>query len=166
MTAAEVRVESSAQMQAVGARLAGVLRPGDLVLLTGDLGAGKTTLTQGIGAGLGVWGPITSPTFVIAREHPSLRGQGPTLVHADAYRLGDVAELDDLDLDTSTADAVTVVEWGAGVAERLSSDRLEVSITRGGGEATDSADTRLVRVVPVGRRWAGVRLQSVLSGGQ
>ena len=163
MTQAEVHVRSAAQMQAVGAQLAGVLRPGDLVLLTGDLGAGKTTLTQGIAAGLGVRGPITSPTFVIAREHPSLR-QGPPLVHADAYRLGGVAELDDLDLDTPAADAVTVVEWGEGVAEGLSTDRLEVSITRGRGEASDHADARRLRVVAVGRRWAGVGLQSVLSG--
>ena len=86
---------------------------GDLVILSGDLGAGKTTLTQGIGAGLGVRGEITSPTFVIARVHPSLVG-GPPLVHVDAYRLGGIDELDDLDLDTSLDDAVTVVEWGEG----------------------------------------------------
>lgn len=165
MTATEVNIGSAAAMQAVGARLAGVLRAGDLVLLTGELGAGKTTLAQGIGAGLGVRGPITSPTFVIAREHSSLR-QGPALVHADAYRLGGVAELDDLDLDTAATDAVTVVEWGAGVAEGLSTDRLEVSITRGRGEGPDPGDTRRLCVVAVGRRWVGVDLHSVLSGGR
>ena len=89
-----------------------VLRAGDLVILTGPLGAGKTTLVQGIGAGLGVRGPVTSPTFVIARVHPVLAGPGPALVHADAYRLGSISEVDDLDLDTDVASAVTVVEWG------------------------------------------------------
>ena len=108
---------------AFGVALARLLRAGDLVVLTGDLGAGKTTLTQGIGAGLGVRGPVTSPTFVIARVHPSLVG-GPALVHVDAYRLGSTLELDDLDLDTSLVDAVTVIEWGAGLVEQLSEDRL------------------------------------------
>ena len=160
--AADLEVPTAAQMRAIGVRLAGVLRAGDLVLLTGDLGAGKTTLTQGIGAGLGVRGPITSPTFVIAREHPSLR-QGPRLVHADAYRLRDPAELDDLDLDTAASDAVTVVEWGGGVAEALCADRLEVSITRPAGGA-DDAETRRLRIVPVGPRWAGVALQGLVRG--
>src|SRR5690554_1907994 len=91
--------------------LAPVLAAGDLVILTGDLGAGKTTLTQGIGAALGVRGQVASPTFIIARTHPS-ESQGPDLVHVDAYRLGSLAELDDLDLDTSLEAAVTVVEWG------------------------------------------------------
>ena len=107
-------------------RLAGVLRAGDLVILSGDLGAGKTTFTQGVGDGLQVRGDITSPTFVISRVHPSLVG-GPALVHVDAYRLGGLAELDDLDLDISLDDAVTVVEWGEGVAEGLADDRLEVA---------------------------------------
>src|SRR4029453_11950915 len=102
-----------------------VLRAGDVLILSGDLGAGKTTLTQGIGRGLQVRGDITSPTFVIARVHPSLV-DGPPLVHVDAYRLGGIDELDDLDLDTSLADAVTVVEWGHGVAEGLADERLEV----------------------------------------
>ena len=105
------------------------LQAGDLVLLTGDLAAGKTTLTQGIGAGLGVRGPITSPTFVIARVHPNL-GSGPDLVHVDAYRLGGIAELDDLDLDADLEAVVTVVEWGHGVAEALSEDWLEIVLTR------------------------------------
>src|SRR6202040_4428828 len=115
-------------MQALGHRLAALLRAGDLVVLTGPLGAGKTTLVQGIGEGLGVRGPVTSPTFVIARVHPVLAGPGPSLVHADAYRLGSVGEVDDLDLDADVASAVTVVEWGQGLAEGLAEDRLEISI--------------------------------------
>src|SRR5690606_13669919 len=97
-------------MRSLGERLAGLLRAGDLVILTGDLGAGKTTFTQGLGAGLGVRGDVTSPTFVISRVHPSTVG-GPALVHVDAYRLGGLEELDDLDLDVSVAESVTVVEW-------------------------------------------------------
>ena len=122
-------------MRALGRSLATVLRAGDLVILSGGLGAGKTTLTQGIGDGLGVRGPITSPTFVIARVHPPVGAAAatgelrPALVHADAYRLGSVLELDDLDLDTDTAASVTVVEWGEGLAEGLAADRLEITIT-------------------------------------
>jgi tRNA threonylcarbamoyladenosine biosynthesis protein TsaE len=122
-----VRVPTAAQMRDLGKRLAGLLRPGDLVVLSGQLGAGKTTLTQGIGAGLGVRGPVTSPTFVIARVHPSLRG-GPDLVHADAYRLGSRAEVDDLDLDTDVDTSVTVVEWGEGLVEDLAASFLEIAI--------------------------------------
>ena len=132
---------------AFGVALARLLRAGDLVVLTGDLGAGKTTLTQGIGAGLGVRGPVTSPTFVIARVHPSLVG-GPALVHVDAYRLGSTLELDDLDLDTSLADAVTVIEWGAGLVEQLSEDRLEVTLV-----ADADTETRSVTLTGVGQRW-------------
>ena len=95
-----------------------MLRPGDLVVLTGDLGAGKTTLTRGIGAGSRGARCVTSPTFVIARVHPSESG-GPALVHVDAYRLGDLAEVDDLDLDASLDDSVTVVEWGEGLVDDL-----------------------------------------------
>lgn len=116
-------------MRDLGHRVGGALRAGDLVVLTGELGAGKTTFTQGLGEGLGVRGGVTSPTFVIARVHPSLVG-GPDLVHVDAYRIGGVDELDDLDLDTSLEDAVTVVEWGAGLAEQLSAQRLDVRIER------------------------------------
>jgi tRNA threonylcarbamoyladenosine biosynthesis protein TsaE len=115
-------------MRDLGRRLAGLLGPGDLVVLTGSLGAGKTTLVQGIGQGLGVRGPVTSPTFVIARVHPSLRG-GPALVHADAYRLGSRAEVDDLDLDADLDSSVTVVEWGEGLVEDLSPSYLEIKIT-------------------------------------
>jgi tRNA threonylcarbamoyladenosine biosynthesis protein TsaE len=132
--------------RAFGGWLATLLRHGDLVILTGDLGAGKTTLTQGIGEGLGVRGNVTSPTFVISRIHPSL-GDGPPLIHVDAYRLGDAAELDDLDLDTDVIDAVTVVEWGEGLAEALSIDRLELSLTR------SDDDVRTLELRPVGPRW-------------
>jgi tRNA threonylcarbamoyladenosine biosynthesis protein TsaE len=96
---AELRIATDGDMRDLGRRLAALLRAGDLVILAGPLGAGKTTLVQGIGAGLGVRGPVTSPTFVIARVHPPLAGGGPALVHADAYRLGSFGEVDDLDLD-------------------------------------------------------------------
>ncbi|MEV5711033.1 tRNA (adenosine(37)-N6)-threonylcarbamoyltransferase complex ATPase subunit type 1 TsaE [Actinoallomurus sp. NPDC052274] len=132
-------------MRELGRRLAAALRAGDLVVLSGPLGAGKTTLTQGLGDGLKVRGPITSPTFVIARVHPSLAG-GPALVHVDAYRLGGLDEVDDLDLDLQ--DAVTVVEWGEGMVEELSEDRLEVMIERG------DTEERTVRITGVGARWA------------
>ncbi len=139
-------------------RLATLLRSGDLLILSGDLGAGKTTFTQGLGAGLGVRGAVTSPTFVIARVHPSLSG-GPALVHVDAYRLGDRLELDDLDLDTSLEEAVTVVEWGTGVAEELAEDRLEVEILR--AHADEDGETRTVRLTALGPRWTGVDLDAV-----
>jgi tRNA threonylcarbamoyladenosine biosynthesis protein TsaE len=147
----------AASMRALGASLATTLRAGDVVVLSGELGAGKTTFAQGLGAGLGVRGDVTSPTFVISRVHPSL-GDGPPLVHVDAYRLGGVAELDDLDLDTSLDDAVTVVEWGEGIAEGLADDRVEVRIER--AVADDAApsgdlDPRRVRIAPVGIRWLG-----------
>lgn len=145
-------------MRGLGSRLAGVLRAGDLVILSGHLGAGKTTFTQGLGAGLDVRGNVTSPTFVIARVHPAL-GDGPALVHVDAYRLGGIDELDDLDLDTSFDEAVTVVEWGEGVAEGLSEDRLEVRILRAtGADDLAEADPRQVVVLPVGPRWRGIDL--------
>nr|WP_216652392.1 tRNA (adenosine(37)-N6)-threonylcarbamoyltransferase complex ATPase subunit type 1 TsaE [Nocardioides sp. zg-1308] len=132
-------------MRALGERVGRSLAAGDLVVLTGELGAGKTTFTQGLGEGLGVRGGVTSPTFVIARVHPSVVG-GPDLVHVDAYRLGGLAELDDLDLDASLEDAVTVVEWGAGLAEALAEARLEVLIERavGDGPADDELDPRRV----------------------
>lgn len=136
-------------MRRIGADVATSLRAGDLVLLVGGLGAGKTTLTQGLGEGLGVRGPVTSPTFVIARVHPSEVG-GPALVHVDAYRLGGLDELDDLDLDASLDDAVTVVEWGEGIAEGLAESRLEVRIARSG---TVEDEDRTVRVAGVGPRW-------------
>jgi tRNA threonylcarbamoyladenosine biosynthesis protein TsaE len=153
--AGPIEVATAAGMQALGRRLAGLLRAGDLVLLSGPLGAGKTTLVQGIGEGLGVRGPVTSPTFVIARVHPAL-ADGPGLVHADAYRLGSVAEVDDLDLDASLDDCVTVVEWGEGLVEGLAADRLEVSITMSPARAATgarAAETRWVSLTGIGDRW-------------
>jgi tRNA threonylcarbamoyladenosine biosynthesis protein TsaE len=138
--------------RAWGVRLGRLLSAGDLVVLTGGLGAGKTTLTQGIAEGVDVRGPITSPTFVIARVHPSLV-DGPALVHVDAYRLGGFAELDDLDLDTSLEESVTVVEWGHGLAEDLADDRLEVTLS---GE-----DTRRARSQTHGARWADADLSAL-----
>ncbi|CAA9285339.1 MAG: tRNA threonylcarbamoyladenosine biosynthesis protein TsaE [uncultured Friedmanniella sp.] len=131
----------------LGARLAAGLRAGDLVVLSGPLGAGKTSLTQGIGAALGVRGAVTSPTFVLARTH---RGSLP-LVHVDAYRLREAGarlELDDLDLDAALEDAVTVVEWGEGLAERLTDSWVEVRLDR------TAAQGRSARVVCRGPRWA------------
>jgi len=145
---AELRVATEESMRDLGRELAARLRAGDLVILTGPLGAGKTTLVQGIGAGLGVRGPVTSPTFVIARVHPPLAAAGPLLVHADAYRLGSISELDDLDLDADMASAVTVVEWGEGLAEGLAEDRLEISI-----EPDPDSGTRTVRLNGHGERW-------------
>ncbi|MER7149745.1 tRNA (adenosine(37)-N6)-threonylcarbamoyltransferase complex ATPase subunit type 1 TsaE [Streptomyces lydicus] len=167
-TVAHVTVKSPDQMQELGRRLAPLLRPGDLVLLTGDLGAGKTTLTRGLGAGLGVRGAVTSPTFVIARVHPSLVG-GPALVHVDAYRLGGgLDEMEDLDLDVSLPASVVVVEWGEGKVEELSDDRLHVVIGRAvGGDGAerlsghpeeDVDDVREVTVIGHGARWADAGL--------
>jgi len=145
---AELRIATDGAMRDLGRELAARLRAGDVVILTGPLGAGKTTLVQGIGAGLGVRGPVTSPTFVIARVHPPLTGSGPALVHADAYRLGSISEVDDLDLDADVATAVTVVEWGEGLAEGLAEDRLEISI-----EPDRDSSVRTVRLIGYGTRW-------------
>jgi tRNA threonylcarbamoyladenosine biosynthesis protein TsaE len=147
---AELRIATDGDMRDLGRRLAALLRAGDLVILAGPLGAGKTTLVQGIGAGLGVRGPVTSPTFVIARVHPPLAAGGPALVHADAYRLGSFGEVDDLDLDADAGSAVTVVEWGTGLAEPLAEDRLEISI-----EPDMDGDVRTVRINGRGARWHG-----------
>jgi len=168
-----VTVAGGADTRALGVRLAKLLRAGDLLVLTGGLGAGKTTLTQGIGVGLGVRGAVTSPTFVIARVHPSEVG-GPPLVHVDAYRLGgsgDVgAEIDGLDLDASLDASVTVVEWGEGVVEDLSEDRLRVEIERdhavadtATGLAVDLAgdEVRTISVSGIGARWADADLDSL-----
>ncbi len=128
-----------------GERLASILRAGDLIVLNGPLGAGKTALTQGIGAGLGVAGNVVSPTFVIARVH---RGPLP-LVHVDAYRLGSLGEVDDLDLDVDIADAVTVVEWGTGLVEQLADSHLEITLTR-----SEDSEERIARLFPHGGDWA------------
>ncbi|MCW2769491.1 MAG: tRNA ((37)-N6)-threonylcarbamoyltransferase complex ATPase subunit type 1 TsaE [Aeromicrobium sp.] len=171
-------VPTPEEMQALAARLAPLLRAGDLLVLSGDLGAGKTTFTQGLGESLGVRGPITSPTFVLARTHPSLV-EGPPLVHVDAYRLGDLSEIDDLDLDSTTEAAVTVVEWGDGMAEQLADSWLHVRIEVRGprpidplgtphdgdlGDVAEDADPRVVTIKPHGPRWVGVPLRSTLLG--
>jgi tRNA threonylcarbamoyladenosine biosynthesis protein TsaE len=148
-----IEVPTAADMHELGRRLGAVLRPGDLVVLSGPLGAGKTTLVQGIGAGLQVRGPVTSPTFVIARVHPALAG-GPGLVHVDAYRLASVAEVDDLDLDASLDESVTVVEWGEGLVEELAADRLEVRIEM--SPAGADGDWRAVSMTGIGQRWESV----------
>jgi len=152
-----IDVRDADGMRRLGRAIADVARPGDLIVLTGELGAGKTTLTQGIGAGLGVSGDVLSPTFVIARVH---RGGRVPLVHADAYRLGSVEEIDDLDLDASLEESVTVVEWGAGLVERLAGDLLEVRIVRA---ADDGDETRFVTLHPVGESWAE-RVEDVAHG--
>ncbi|MEN0104593.1 MAG: tRNA (adenosine(37)-N6)-threonylcarbamoyltransferase complex ATPase subunit type 1 TsaE [Curtobacterium sp.] len=150
-------------MGALGARIAAVLRAGDLVVLTGPLGAGKTTLTRGLGAALGARGQVSSPTFVLARTHPTTAG--PDLVHVDAYRLSDPLELDDLDLDWDGA--IVVVEWGRGFVDGISDSVLDVEIVRATGAATLDPDLdpddvpdepRRVVVTATGPRWAGVTL--------
>lgn len=157
----DVPLPDAASTRDLGRRLAGLLRAGDLVVLTGGLGAGKTTLTQGLGAGLGVRGQVASPTFIIARVHPSTVG-GPALVHVDAYRLTSIAEVDALDLDASVVDSVTVVEWGAGLVEDLAQDRVEVELVRPRGDQADGA--RRAVVTAVGPRWRDVDLAGLLGG--
>lgn len=142
-----LRAATADETQDLARRVATLLRAGDLLVLTGGLGAGKTTFTQGLADGLGVRGPITSPTFVVAREHPSLVG-GPSLVHVDAYRLQGAAELDDLDLDAELDRAITVVEWGAGLAETLSASWLELVLT-----VDDADERRTITVRGHGPRW-------------
>jgi tRNA threonylcarbamoyladenosine biosynthesis protein TsaE len=155
----ELTVTSADQMLGLGRRLAGLLRAGDLVMLTGELGAGKTTLTRGLGEGLNVRGAVTSPTFVIARVHPSL-GDGPPLVHVDAYRLGGgLDEMEDLDLDVSLPDSVVVVEWGEGKVEELTEDRLQILIARATGDTDD--DVRQLTVTGLGERWARADLDAL-----
>jgi tRNA threonylcarbamoyladenosine biosynthesis protein TsaE len=133
-----------ADTRALGTALADLLQPGDLIVLVGPLGAGKTALTQGLGEGLGVREPVTSPTFVIARVH---RGGRLPLVHVDAYRLGSVADVDDLDLDASTDESVTVVEWGQGLVEQLADEHLEVRLDRRDDEV------RTAVLLPHGVSW-------------
>ena len=151
----ELVIDDAEAMEALGARLAVVLRAGDVVLLNGELGAGKTTLTRGLGAALGARGAVTSPTFVLARTHPT--ASGVPLVHVDAYRLASAAEVDDLDLDLDGA--ITVVEWGAGKLDGAVDSWLELDIVRpvGGDPEADDAP-RHVRLHAHGPRWDGVAL--------
>jgi len=141
-------VPTAGDMRRLGVTLASCLRAGDVIIASGELGAGKTVLAQGIGRGLGVAGPVVSPTFVLARNHES--ATGPGLVHVDAYRLGSAAELEDIDIDSGMASNVTFIEWGAGLAEGLSDERLDVHIERSEDEV------RRVYLMPVGRRWREV----------
>jgi tRNA threonylcarbamoyladenosine biosynthesis protein TsaE len=164
-------VADATAMYEFGVALAGVLQAGDLVVLTGPLGAGKTTLTRGLGAGLEVRGAVTSPTFVLARTHPSTVG-GPPLVHVDAYRLSSAVELDDLDIDF--AGSIVVVEWGRGMLDGITESWLDIEIERPvGARQTDAApaaapdasvsdasvaddldEPRVVTITGHGPRWA------------
>ena len=162
----ETVIETAADMHALGVELAGIVGPGDLIVLNGPLGAGKTTLTRGLGEGLDVRGPVTSPTFVLARSHPNLAGGSP-LVHVDAYRLSSALELDDLDIDF--ASSVVVVEWGSGMLDGVAESWLEVDIERPTGAAADAGavaeageadspeldrdEPRIVTVRGFGPRW-------------
>ncbi len=147
-----IYLDDSEATQSWGRRVAGHLRAGDLIVLTGDLGAGKTTFTRGLGEGLGVRGAVTSPTFVIARRHPA-GGRGIDLLHVDAYRLGSASEIDDLDLDVEGA--VTVVEWGAGRVEHLSDSRLDIGFVPAG-------DGREARVTGHGPRWTPASVKALV----
>ncbi|AYF97521.1 tRNA (adenosine(37)-N6)-threonylcarbamoyltransferase complex ATPase subunit type 1 TsaE [Protaetiibacter intestinalis] len=155
MTPLELDVPDAEAMEALGARLAAVLRAGDVVLLNGELGAGKTTLTRGLGTALGARGAVTSPTFVLARTHPTT--SGVPLVHVDAYRLATAAEVEDLDLDLDGS--ITVVEWGSGKLDGAVDSWLELDIVRplGGDPAADDSP-RHVRLTPHGPRWVGQTL--------
>lgn len=166
-----LQLPDAAATRELGQRLAALLRRGDLVVLSGDLGAGKTTLTQGLGVGLGVRGQVASPTFIIARVHPAA-GTGPDLVHVDAYRLGSLSEVDQLDLDTSLEDSVTVVEWGEGKVEALADDRLEVALRRPRGAQADADPDALTGDSPreavlrgYGGRWQHGGLETLTGTG-
>jgi tRNA threonylcarbamoyladenosine biosynthesis protein TsaE len=161
----ELTVLDTELMEALGATLAPLLRAGDLVLLNGELGAGKTTLARGLGAALGARGAVTSPTFVLAREHPT--ESGVPLVHVDAYRLATGRELDDLDLDFSHA--IVVVEWGAGKLEGVSDSWLAIDIVRPQGAARpgelpedlETDEPRQVTITGTGPR--GLELEAALA---
>jgi tRNA threonylcarbamoyladenosine biosynthesis protein TsaE len=144
-----VRLPTVDDTRGFGERLGALLRAGDLVVLSGPLGAGKTALVQGIGAGMGVAGRVASPTFVLARVHPAQLPGGPALIHVDAYRLGSLAEVDDLDLDVDVDSSVTVVEWGAGLAEQLADAWLSVELAR----AADSEE-RTATLTSHGGDWS------------
>jgi len=164
VSARTVSVATAEAMEALGARIGAQLRAGDLVVLRGELGAGKTTLTRGIGGGMGVRGPVTSPTFVLARNHPPVTGLVP-LVHVDAYRLADARELDDLDLDF--AGAATVVEWGDGLLDGVTESWLHISIDRPHGavaeeSALDADAPRALTITGFGPAWSAERIAAIL----
>jgi tRNA threonylcarbamoyl adenosine modification protein YjeE len=151
---ATLQIQDSDAMHQLGLDLAKVLIAGDLLVLTGPLGAGKTTLSRGIGEGLNVVGNVSSPTFVIARTHKRTDG-GPELVHVDAYRLGSPEELDDLDIDFSNS--VTLVEWGRGFTEGIAQSWLDIEIER---DHTGESDVRKVTLIGEGPRWAEVTFEA------
>lgn len=161
-----VEVSSREETQTFACALGRQLAAGDLLMLRGELGAGKTTFAQGIGSGMQVRGQVASPTFIVARVHPSLVG-GPALIHADAYRITSLDDLETLDLDSTIDEAVTIVEWGEGKTEAMSDSRLEIDVTRArGGYAGHDGDVvdlemmddgrRVLTFHPHGRRWDGV----------
>ncbi len=167
MIAVQVRTRDADGTRAVATALATVLRAGDLLVLDGPLGAGKTTFTQGLGAGLGVRGPVASPTFVIERVHPNL-ADGPDLVHVDAYRLGGGGDIEDLDLEADLDRAVTVVEWGRDRVEHLSDSTLLVELERPDQveDPQDPDEPRTLHLTPSGPRWdeqAVGRLEAALA---
>jgi len=145
----EAVIATSEDMHELGKSIAKELKAGDLVILIGPLGAGKTTLTRGVGQGLGVEGNVSSPTFVIARTHK--RGEHAPLVHVDAYRLGSPSALDDLDVPF--AGSIVLVEWGKGLTDEISPDWLEIEIAR---DTTGVTEDRQVKITGFGDRWAGV----------
>ena len=157
----QLEIDTPEHMAELGARLAVELRAGDLVALNGELGAGKTTFTRGLGEQLGVRGSVTSPTFVLARTHRRIGDDAP-LVHVDAYRLGSAAELDDLDIDWAAS--IVVVEWAAGMLDGVAEHWIEVVIQRPTGAGTPIADgdepveSRFVTITGHGARWHDLRL--------
>lgn len=166
-----VKMPTSHDMEAFGGRLAALFDRGDVVVLTGPLGAGKTTLARGIGAALDVRGSVTSPTFVLARTHPPL-GDGPALVHVDAYRLRDALDLDDLDLDLDAS--VTIIEWGRDLVGAIAVDWLDIELERPrAGDAStphrevahdaDLDEPRTVRITAVGERWRSPGARAALA---
>jgi tRNA threonylcarbamoyladenosine biosynthesis protein TsaE len=146
----QLLVRDADEMHALGIRIGKQLRAGDLVVLVGPLGAGKTTLTRGVGEALGAIGNVSSPTFVIARTHKRENGEAP-MVHVDAYRLSSADELDDLDIDFPNS--IVLVEWGKGMLDDISENLLEVEIAR---DHTGESENREVSISGIGERWAGV----------
>jgi tRNA threonylcarbamoyladenosine biosynthesis protein TsaE len=160
---AKLEVSTPEAMNELGLKLARLLQAGDLVVLTGPLGAGKTTLTRGVGEGLTAIGNVSSPTFVIARTHKRQDG-GPVLVHVDAYRLGGPMELDDLDIDYEKS--IVLVEWGKGMTDHLVENWLEIIIEREravehAADDVESTDPRTVTIMGFGSRWADVTIEAV-----